>query len=203
MSLFRKQTPVAVPTLAPEPAPAPVAGERETSSTRSPAKAEAPLYSGSQVDIASIYRSGTIGADELDRVARAEELLHHLPSKATNTREVVDATLRAFGVDRGRIVEAASKQLDALEAFIRFSQAQTQQVLDTAARRIAELEVEIERCKANAAQATNEGEDRAKAVNNEMQKVQRVLEFFGDESDQSSNVIVDNAGSKPPRTPSP
>jgi hypothetical protein len=201
MSLFRKQTPVAVPTLAPEPAPAPVAGERDASSTRAAAPAQASLYSGSSVDIAAIYRSGSLVADELDRVSRAEALLHHLPSKATNTREVVDATLRAFGVDRGRIVEAAGKQLDALEAFIRYSQEQTQQVLDTATRRIAELEVEIQRCKATAAQATSEGEDRAKAVNSEMVKVQRVLEFFGDESE--GNVIVDNAGSKPgPRPPS-
>jgi hypothetical protein len=191
MALFRKQTPVAVPVPTSEPIPKAAVDEGEATPPTS-AATPAPIFSGSHVDIAGIYRSGKLGADELDRVSRAEELLHHLPGKATNTREVVDATLRAFGVDRGRIVHAASKQLDALEGFIRFSQEQTQQVLDTATRRIAELELEIQRCRDQAAQATAEGQDRAKTVNDEMMKVQRVLDFFGDDA-ESSSIIVDKS----------
>jgi hypothetical protein len=131
--------------------------------------------------MAAVYRSAKLTSDELDRVARAEGLLHLLPNKASHTREVVDATFRAFGVDGTAIVEAATRQLDALERFIRFSQDQTQSVLDVGAQRIAELEAEIDRCRQAAAQATNEGEERARTVNNEMVKVQRVLEFFGHE----------------------
>lgn len=158
-----------------------------------PAKQEQPLFNGPHVDIGAIYRSASLSADELDRVVRAEGLLHLLPSTASQTREIVDATFRAFGVDRTLIIDAAGKQLDALERFVRFSQEQTQTVLDVSARRIAELEAEIARCREEAAQATREGEERARTVNNEMQKVQHVLEFFGSEDGGAAEVNLDDS----------
>ena len=180
MSLFRKQQST---TTAP------------TDRGSQPALAVAPepksetLFDGPTVDMAAVYRMGKVLPDELDRVARAEGLLHGLPRKA-HTREIVDATFRAFGVDRTQIVGAASKQLETLERFIRFSQEQTQRVLDTGAQRIAELEAEIERCRQAGAQATHEGEERARTVNKEMDKVQRVLDFFGDDADPNANDVV-------------
>ncbi len=147
------------------------------------------VFQGASVDLAAVYRTSKLKAEELDRVARAEGLLHLLPSKASHTREIVDATFHAFGVDRSTIVDAATKQLDALERFIRFSQDQTQAVLDVGAKRIAELESEIERSRRASTQATNEGEERARTVNNEMVKVQRVLEFFGSDSELSDSDI--------------
>src|SRR5262245_47692600 len=133
MSLFRKTPqPVAAVTppdaqeyIPPEPIPVP-----------SSVSSEERLFNGAAVDIDAIYRAAKLSSEERDRVGRAEELLHLLPSSASQTREVVDATLRAFGVDGTKIVEAASKQLRALEAFIRFSHEQTQRVLDAGARRI-------------------------------------------------------------------
>lgn len=156
-------------------------------------KQEQPLFNGPHVDIGAIYRDASLSADELDRVVRAEGLLHLLPTKASQTREIVDATFRAFGVDRTLIIDAAGKQLDALERFVRFSQEQTQTVLDISARRIAELEAEIARSREEAAQATREGEERARSVNKEMQKVQHVLEFFGGEDVGSAEVDLDDA----------
>lgn len=183
MSLFRKQPPTAAPTpvqalddAVPVPAP--------------PSSPPAPqLFDGATIDLGAIYRTGKLTSDELDRVTRAEGLLHLLPSNAANTRGIVDATFHAFGVDRTRIVDAASKQLDALERFIRFSQDQTQRVLDIGAQRIAELEVEIGRLRHAAAQATHEGEERARSVNTEMVKVQRVLDFFGGDSEPSTTQV--------------
>lgn len=180
MSLFRKQ-----PTAAPSNVPV----EREPSMS-APQLAPPPLFDGPNVDIAAVYREGKLSTEELDRVVRAGELLHLLPSKASHTRAVVDATLRAFSVDRTKIVEAASKQLDTLERFIRFSHTQTQRVLDINAQRIAELEAEIERCRQASAVATQEGEERARTVNNELLRVQRVLEFFGDEIEELQQAAV-------------
>lgn len=170
-----------------------------------PAKQEQSLFNGPHVDIGAIYRAASLSADELDRVVRAEGLLHLLPSTASQTREIVDATFRAFGVDRTLIIDAAGKQLDALERFVRFSQEQTQTVLDVSARRIAELEAEIARSREAAAQATREGEERARTVNNEMQKVQHVLEFFGGEDGGAAEVNLDDSTgtsrSAPPAVP--
>lgn len=176
MSLFRKQPQTAAPvpsssSVAPEPVQAPP-----------PAQAER-LFNGGTIDMAAIYRTAKLSSDELDRVVRAEGLLHVLPSKAANTREIVDATFHAFGVDRLRIVSAASKQLDALEDFVRLSQEHTRGVLDVGSQRIAELEAEIERFRNAAAKATQEGEERARTANTEMVKVQRVLDFFDSDSD--------------------
>ena len=104
---------------------------------------------------------------------------------------------------RRKIIDAASKQVCALEAFVRHSHEQTQRVLDVASQRIAELEAEIERCRQASAQASREGEERARTVNNEMVKVQRVLEFFGDLAPSAGDdldevTFVNEAETNPP-----
>lgn len=179
MSLFRKQSQTTAP-------------DERDAQTQTPVSGMTPsLFNGARVDIDAIYRAAKLVAEELDRVVRAEELLHLLPSTASHKREVVDATFRAFGVDRTKIVAAASKQLESLESFIRYSHEQTQRVIDAGAARISELEAEIARCREASAKATGEGEERARAVNEVLVKVQRVLEFFGDESRVSGELDLD------------
>jgi len=165
MSLFRKQP--QTPGLEPEP-------------QQEPLSETLRLFEASSVDIAAIYRFAKLTPEDLDRVTRAGELLHHLPKKESHVRDVVEATFRAFGVDQVMILQSARKQLDALEAFIRFSHEHTQRILDASARRISELQAEIEKCRHAADQTTREGEERARTVNNELIKVQHVLEFFGE-----------------------
>lgn len=190
MSLFRKQAPSTVapipevddrsaPIQQPPPPPAPTPGPQAR-----------PLFSGPAVDIPAVYTAAKVSPEERDRVTRAEALLGHLPNIASQTKNVVDATLKAFGVDARKIVDAATKEVVALEGFIRMSQEQTQRVNDEGAKRIAELQAEIERCRQIVAQATREGEERARTVNAELTKVQRVLEFFGHEVDVDD--IVDS-----------
>lgn len=177
MSLFRKQassTVAPTPDVPEPPAAAPTAPVVATTAPQ-------PLFTGPVVDLHAIYTAAKVSAEERDRVVRAEQLLGILPSTAAQTREVVDATLRAFGVDARKIIDAASKEYSALEAFIRMSQEQTQKVADDGRQRIAELEAEIARCRQVGAQAAREGEERARSINTEMTKVQRVLEFFGHE----------------------
>jgi hypothetical protein len=180
VSLFRKQTPSSAgavvdpgPPPAPAPAPEPL-----------PAPPPAPVIAGAAIDFQQVYDFGQVTAEERDRVGRAEALLAALPTKAPHKKAIVDATLKAFGVvDADKIVEAAAKQQGALQAFVRASQEQAQRVVDQVAQRIAELEAEIERCQQLRQQATTEQEDRARQVNAQMLKVQKVLEFFGHEAD--------------------
>lgn len=179
MSLFRKQpqsvAPVAAATTDRPTQQQPV----QPSQPPIAASSQVPqLFNGGTVDIGAVYNFAKVTSEERDRVVRAEELLMLLPSTASQTREVVDATLRAFGVDARKIIDAASKELGALEAFVRYSHEQTQRVIETNAKRIAELEAEIARCKQVSQVATNEGDERARTINLELVKVQRVLEFF-------------------------
>jgi hypothetical protein len=197
MSLFRKH--VDVPEPGPQPlAPAPVP------------QPQAASISGSAVDFNAVYTAAHVTAEERDRVARGAELLASLPGKASHTKQVVDATLKAFGVDGEKIVAAAGKEMQALETFIRTSADQTQRVTDQGAKRIAELEAEIERCRQLNAQATREQEDRARTVNAEMQRVQQVLGFFGHETQGIEEVDPGDpdeptqvGGTKKPRRPAP
>ena len=152
-----------------------------------------PLFNGSAVDFAAIYHASKLPADELDRVTRAEALLQTLPTTASQAREVVDATLRAFGVERAKILSAAGRQLEALEAFVHFSHDQSQRIMDVNAQRIAELDGEIERCRKVSAQATTEGEERARSVNELLRKLQRVLEFFGDDRRAATEAGLEDA----------
>jgi len=171
MSLFRKQTPTS---------PVPVPAEPDLSpAPPAPTPAPSPPIVGSAVDFGSVYQLGHVSADERDRVHRAEKLLEALPDKASHKKEVVDVTLKAFGVDALKILEAANKQQRALEAFIRASQEQAQRVLDQGEQRIADLEAEIARVRQVKAQASSEQEERARLVNAELDKVQQVLDFFG------------------------
>lgn len=176
MSLFRKQPQTASPSPEPQPQPS----QPQPQPQLQPLSDAPQLFNASHVEIAAIYQFAKLTADELDRVARAEELLHSLPKKESVVREVVEATFRAFGVDQAGILDAAKKQSDALESFIRFSHDHTQRILDASSQRITELQAEIERCRHAAEQAKREGEDRARTVNNELIKVQHVLEFFGE-----------------------
>lgn len=192
MSFFRKQTPTPAPTFPSDRDSEPAPAARAAS-----AQQVQPLFNGPHVDIGAIYRDASLTPDDLDRVVRAEGLLHLLPSTASQTRDIVDATFNAFGVDRTRIVDAAGRQVDVLERFIRFSQEQTQQVLDATESRVGELEAEIQRCRDTAAQAKREGEERARIVNNEMVKVQRVLEFFGGEANATAELDLDDATAQP------
>lgn len=135
------------------------------------------------MDFSALYTHQHVSTDERDRVARAEGLLAALPPKASHTKEVVDATLRAFGVDADRIVDAATKELMALEVFARAAQEHLQRVMDDGQKRLEELEAEIDHCKGVMAQARREHDERGRAVGAERERVQRVLEFFAREID--------------------
>jgi hypothetical protein len=189
MSFFRKQPATAAPMKdepPPEAAPPP-----QLPSAVPRASQPALVFDGPSVDFRAIYHASRLPEDELDRVQRAEELLQSLPANTPQTREVVDATFRAFGVDRAKILAAAGRQVEVLEGFVRASHEQTQRVNDANAQRIAELEAEIERCRQASARATSEGEERARSVNAVLLKVQRVLAFFGDDPSAATQDDLD------------
>ncbi len=142
-----------------------------------------PVVDGS-VDFQLVYESAGVDEQERDRVNKARELLDSLPSEtpAAVKKQIVEASLKAFGVATSLIIEAAVAEMEALEAFIRTGQAQTQNTLAEAGQRITELEAEIASLRQAMEQAIAEQKTRTQTANGQKLEVQRVLEFFGEEA---------------------
>lgn len=133
------------------------------------------------VDFDAVYESAGISSEERDRVRKALQLLGSLPddTPAATKKQIVEASLKAFGVPTDQIIEAAVEEMEALESFIRTGQGQTQNVLAEASRRISEYEQEIAHLRQSMDDAMAEQRARASAANQQKLEVQKVLEFFG------------------------
>jgi len=158
---------------APAPAPMPIE-----------LKGPLPEVQGGTVDFTAVFEAAGVDAEERDRAAKAQELLRSLPADtpAPVKKQIVEASLKAFGVPTQKIIEAAVQEMQALEAFIRSGQTDTQKILGDGNQRITELESEIVRVKQVMEQAVAQQEARTRAANGEKLNIQQVLEFFGQEA---------------------
>ncbi len=160
-----------------------------------------PAATGGNVDFEGVFEAAGIDAEERARVERAAELLATLPSATDPAvkRQIVEASLKAFGVPVERIIEAGAHEIQALEGYIQSGARDTQQVLADGAQRVAELEQEIERVRAVMAGRTAEQKAVVTACNQRKLKIQAVLEFFGQEAvarvvSESPRLIDPSAG---------
>jgi hypothetical protein len=142
-----------------------------------------PVVAGT-VDFTAVFEAAGVDAAERDRVKKAQDLLRSLPAETPTQvkRQIVEASLRAFGVPTEQIIEAGVGEIEALESFIRTGQQETQTLLSDAAQKIAALEAEIASVREIMQSAVAEQEARTKAANKEKLTVQEVLEFFGREA---------------------
>jgi hypothetical protein len=142
-----------------------------------------PVVNGT-VEFVKVYEAAGVDAEERSRVEKAQELLRSLPAEtpAPVKKQIVEASLKAFGVATEKIIEAAVSEIEALEAFIRKGQADTQQVLTDGSARIADLERQVTEVKQVMQQSVADQQTRTQAANGEKLKVQQVLEFFGQEA---------------------
>jgi hypothetical protein len=165
-------------------APAPP-GARPAPTPQSPAmpKPTGPVTPAT-IDFDAVFRQAGVDAQELDRVRKAEDLLKSLPEStpADVKRQIVEASLKAFGVDVAKIAASAQNQLKAIDTFMKVNEQQTAKALGDAQAQIAKLEdtiiglkVEIDKRTANVA-ATGAAADVRRA------EVKRVLEFFAPSS---------------------
>ena len=144
-------------------------------------KGPLPQVVDGTVDFQKVYAAAGIAEDERGRVGKAQELLRSLPAEtpAPVKKQIVEASLKAFNVPTDKIIESAVEQIEALEAFIRGGQADTQKILAEGNTRIAELEREVAEVKKVMQQAVTDQEVRTSKANHEKLAVQQVLEFFG------------------------
>lgn len=142
-----------------------------------------PVVQGT-IDFDQVFEAGGVDATERDRVQKAKELLRSLPAETPNAvkKQIVEASLKAFGVATDKIIEAAVESVQALESFIRAGQSETQKTLSEATERIAQLEREIQDLRMVMQNAVSDQEMRMSAANQKKLEMQEVLEFFGQEA---------------------
>ena len=159
-------------TAAPEPGPAFFQSEPP------------PPTTAGQVDFDGVFAAAGISDEERQRVAKAGELLASLPAETPVAvrKQIVEASLRAFGVPIERIIEAGVGEIQALEGYIRRGASDTQKVLEESNRRIALYENEIKSLRTVMEQRVHEQHGVTASCNAKKLDVQRILEFFGQEA---------------------
>jgi hypothetical protein len=145
---------------------------------------EPPPPADGQVAFDQVFTAAGIDADERERVAKAQQLLGSLPveTPVAVKKQIVEASLKAFGVPIDNIIETGVAEIQALEAYIRKSAGDTQQVLEEATKRIGQFEEEVRKLRAKMEQQVQQQQGVAAACNGRKLDVQKVLEFFGQEA---------------------
>ena len=133
-----------------------------------------------QVDFDAVFKGAGMDTAELDRVRKAEDLLKGLP-EATPVeikRQIVEASLKAFGFEVGKIVQASQNQLKALDTYVRLNVQQTAKAISDAQAQIAQLEDKIVTLRASINTRTEQLAGVSAAADERKAQVTRVLEFF-------------------------
>ena len=104
-----------------EPEAPPSEGDASTSAAPAPAPAafvtEPPAPSGGKVDFDGVLDAAGVDASERDLFAKAQALLGSLPpgTDPPVRKQIVEASLTAFGVPVDKIIEAGVESIQALE----------------------------------------------------------------------------------------
>jgi hypothetical protein len=148
-----------------------------------------PPPAGGQVDFAAVFEAAGVDAEEQQRVARTTELLRSLPAAtdAAIKKQIVEASLKAFGVPIEKIIEATVEEIQALDGYIRNGAADNEKLIQESDARIKQYEEEIKNIRAVMQQSVDEQHNLIKVCNEKKLEVQQVLEFFG--QDKVASVV--------------
>jgi hypothetical protein len=150
-----------------------------------------PVQNG-QVDFEAVFEAGGVDADERERIAKAKSLLDSLPENTDVAvkKQIVEASLKAFGVPIEKIVEAGAAEIQALEFYIRSGGSDTEKLLKESSERIGQYEQEIQNLRKIMDERVKEQNMVVAACNTKKLEVQKVLEFFG--RDVVAQVVKDS-----------
>ena len=136
------------------------------------------------MDFAAVFAAAGVDQDEQQRVGRTTDLLKSLPAgtDAAVKKQIVEASLKAFGVPIEKIIEATVEEIQALDGYIRNGAADNEKLIQESEARIKQYEQEIENIRSVMQQSVNEQQTLIKTCNDKKLEVQQVLEFFGQET---------------------
>ncbi len=143
-----------------------------------------PKTDGGKVDFAGVFRAASISDEEQGRIEKARNLLSTLPGDTPKEvkKQIVEASLKAFGYPIDKIIETGAAEIQSLEVYIREGQRQTQQLLGDSQKRLEELNAEIARVKKVMEDQVAAQYALTQSCNEAKLHVQEVLEFFGQEA---------------------
>lgn len=135
---------------------------------------------GAPADFDSIFKDAGMDIAELDRVKKAEDLLKGLPESTPQDvkRQIVEASLKAFGFELDKIVIAANNQKRALDTYVRVNEQATAKSITDAEAQIKGLHEKIAALKADIEKRTRHLSSLSEAATNRKTQVQKVIEFF-------------------------
>ncbi len=147
-------------------------------------KGELPKAQGGTVDFAAVYRATGIDDEEQSRIDKARGLLKTLPADTPKDvkKQIVEASLKAFGYPVEKIIETGAQAIQALEVYIQSGQRDTQALLVEAQKRIEEANQQIANAKKIMEEQVASQYALTQSCNEEKLRVQEVLEFFGQEA---------------------
>ena len=169
----------------PEAAPPPPTIDYTTPSpTQAVFQTPPPPASGGQVDFGAVFTAAGVDDEEQQRVARTTDLLRSLPAgtDAAVKKQIVEASLKAFGVPIEKIIEATVEEIQALDGYIRNGAADNEKLIQESDARIKQYEEEIKNIRSVMQQSVDEQQNLIKVCNEKKLEVQQVLEFFGQET---------------------
>jgi hypothetical protein len=140
-----------------------------------------PPPTGGQVDFAAVFVAAGVDAEEQQRVTRTTELLKSLPAgtDAAVKKQIVEASLKAFGVPIEKIIEATAEEIQALDGYTRNCAADNEKLIQESDARIKQYEQEIANIRTVMQQSVEEQQSLIKTCNDKKLEIQQVLEFFG------------------------
>ncbi len=154
------------------------------SPTQSVFRKSPPPPAGGQVDFGAVFEAAGVDQEEQQRVARTTELLRSLPAgtDAAVKKQIVEASLKAFGVPIEKIIEATVEEIQAVDGYLRNAAADNETLIQESEARIKQYEQEIQNIRSVMQQSVNEQQTLIKTCNDKKLEVQQVLEFFGQET---------------------
>lgn len=136
---------------------------------------------GAKINFDEIFTQGGVDPAQLERVNKAETLLKGLPEATPIDikRQIVEASLNAFGIDPLTIITATQTQLQALDTFVKLVSEQTAKGISGAEEQIKKLNEQIATLRADIDKRTGQLTQTTNAATARKSEVQRVLDFFG------------------------
>jgi hypothetical protein len=135
---------------------------------------------GAPLDFEAIFRELGMDPAELDRVRKAEDLLKSLPEATPQAvkKQIVEASLRAFGFDLEKIAAAALNQRRALDTYVKVNENATAKAVQDAEAQVQALNEKIAALRADIEKRTLGLAQLSTAVQERKKDVQKVIDFF-------------------------
>jgi len=131
-------------------------------------------------DFDAIFRDAGMDSGELDRVKKAEELLRSLPEATPQPvkKQIVEASLKAFGFEVDRILSAAQNQKRALDAYVKVNETATAKAIQEAEAQIRSFNEKIAGLRAEIEKRTAGLSTLSLSATKRKGEVQKVIDFF-------------------------